>query len=144
MTNIEETDITEIMNNTGLRTPHILIVDDENLIRWSLKNMLQKIGFDITVADSGDAAMEKLCELRFDLVITDMKLPRADGFQVAAAVRKYSPDAPIIMISAFGDSRSREKAREFKIDYFMDKPFDFTEFIGFVKTILESGGRNDG
>ena len=121
---------------TKTHVPKILIVDDEALVCWSIEKTLRKAGYETISADSGEKAIEKLRSSSFDLIITDMKLPNADGFDVAATAKRLLPLTPVIMISAFGDEAAHEKASTMKIDCFVDKPFDLSEIASIVRWIL--------
>lgn len=116
--------------------PHILTVDDEPLVRWTLETMLVKLGFRVTTANSAEEAIIRLQSTHFDLVITDMILPRADGFEVATKAKHQTPRPPVIMISAFGDQTARDRARKASIDYFVDKPFNVSELANLVAGLV--------
>ncbi len=122
--------------NPTERQPHVLVVDDESLVCWALEKALNKIGCQISTVPTGEAAIEAMSASRFDLVITDMKLPHLDGFAVASEAKRRLPDTPVMMISAFGDSASRQKAEATSIEYFIDKPFDLAAMTSLVASIL--------
>ena len=134
-------DDTKNILNTLVGIPSILIVDDEPLVCWTLETSLRKAGYDVTTADSGETAIEKIKSTHFDLIITDMKLPQADGFEVIRLAKQILPDIRIIMISAYGDQSVKLKASENSIDYFVDKPFNLTEFSLLVKQIIKKQKR---
>ena len=117
--------------------PSLLIVDDEPLMCWSLEHAFKKTGFQVVCVDSGNRAIEQLLFSHIDILITDIKLPNEDGFQVAAAARRISPEIPVILISAFGDTQTRAKATSAGIKYFFDKPFDLNRIILTVQEILK-------
>lgn len=120
----------------GKRMAQVLVVDDEPLVCWSLERVLTKAGFRVIKAESGEKAIENLRSQPVDVVITDMKLPHLDGFAVALEAKRRLPDTPVIMISAFGDSASRQKAKDMSIEYFIDKPFDLAAMTSLVASIL--------
>jgi len=134
-------DDTKNILTTLVGIPSILIVDDEPLVCWTLETFLKKAGYNVTTADSGETAIEKIKSTHFDLIITDMKLPQADGFEVIRLAKQVSPDIGIIMISAYGDQSVKLKADENSIDYFVDKPFNLTEFNLLVKQIIKKHKR---
>ena len=123
-------------NGTSLQSPRVLIVEDEILVSWSLGEALKKAGFEVTVVECGEKAIEKLYSTRFDLAITDLKLPHIDGFEVAAAVKAFSPDVPIIMISTLDDQTSHEMAVKTHIDSFIEKPFDLNEIVSLAGHLI--------
>jgi CheY-like chemotaxis protein len=116
--------------------PHILIIDDEPLVCWSLENSLSKKGYRLTTINTGEQAIQLLSSGRFDLVITDLELPSVDGFEVAMAVKRYLPNVPIIMISASSDPNCRERAKELSIEYYIDKPFNLDEISDLIFKLL--------
>ncbi|MCL4510512.1 MAG: response regulator [Bacteroidetes bacterium] len=115
---------------------NILIVDDEPLICWSLENSLRKAGYRASSVRSAEQAFDKLNSSKFDLVITDMKLPQHDGFEIATASKQLFPKSVVMMITAYGDELSRRRATESGIDYFVDKPFNLSELVVLVNEIL--------
>lgn len=117
--------------------PRVLIVEDEVLVGWSLANAFRKIGMEVLIVESGEKAIEHLAATRFDLVITDFKLPHIDGFDVAAAVKSSSPGTPVIMMSALEVPTSGGKAAG-SIDSFVEKPFDLKEMTAIAGSLLSS------
>lgn len=116
--------------------PQILVVDDEPLVCWSLEKTLNRAGCRVTSLSCGEKAIELLRTGHFDLVITDLKLPKMDGFHVAEAARAIFPDIPVILISAFGDPSAREHSERLKVNYFFDKPFDLQEITNIVLRLV--------
>lgn len=110
----------------------ILVVDDEILLCWSLKKKLEKLGFAVATADSGEKAVEILKKQKFDALITDLRLPGIDGFSLAKSAINLSPDIKMFMISAFGDEEAKRRSETNNIKRFFDKPFDLDEFSKLV------------
>src|SRR3989338_9564253 len=81
---------------------HILIVDDEPLIRKSLYEILKIEGFRAHMAQSAEEAMDITEKVPCDVVITDMKLPKMSGLELLSHVKKNSPDTEVIVITGFG------------------------------------------
>lgn len=113
----------------------ILIADDEPLLSWSLKNCLVKAGFKVTTAESGELAIDFLKSGDFRIVITDMRLPQMDGFEVAMAARKTSGLVGVIMITAYGDDVSPSKLNNAGIDCLVAKPFGLNELVELVQRL---------
>jgi DNA-binding response OmpR family regulator len=80
----------------------ILLVDDEASIRLTLGAMLKRAGYDVTSAESGTEAVERLERQAFDLLLVDLKMPGMDGMQVVAAARQRQPDLAIIVLTGHG------------------------------------------
>ena len=115
---------------------HVLIVDDEIDIRESLEFVLKKAKYLVTTADSGSAAVAAAKASRFDLVVTDLRMPGMDGAETISAIRAFAPEIPILVATGYA---SEEAAADFMRrgarDY-IRKPFDLEEFLAVVKRIL--------
>ncbi len=115
----------------------ILVVDDERSMREVLLSMLKKEGYDMTVADGGQAAIEAVRREAFDAVITDVRMPKVDGLQVLRAIKDLSPTTVVIMITAFGSSESAVEAMKLGAYDYITKPFKYDEVLLNVKRALE-------
>src|ERR1035437_10927969 len=82
----------------------ILLVDDNKLGLSARKCVLEELGHRIATAANGVDALELFASAKFDLVVTDYKMPRMDGLELIAGLRKTSPELPVILISGFVDS----------------------------------------
>jgi CheY-like chemotaxis protein len=83
---------------------NILLVDDNKLGLSARKCVLEELGHSIWTAANGVDAMEQFAARKFDLVVTDYKMPRMDGLELIAGLRKTQPDLPVILISGFVDA----------------------------------------
>jgi two-component system response regulator PilR (NtrC family) len=115
----------------------ILIVEDEKSMREVLKILLEEEGYETTSAVDGMAAVEMIEQEIYDLVITDMKMPRADGFVVIRKVREISPSTAVIMITAFGTMESTIEAMKLGAYDFIHKPFKIDEIRLIVSKAFE-------
>jgi DNA-binding NtrC family response regulator len=113
---------------------NILIVEDERLVSWSLTKALERVGYCVSVAETEERAQEHLAARRFDLVITDVKLPAANGYQIAAGL---DPAIPVIIISA--DPEPVWDGNNPHIHTFVEKPFVLDEVTALVETLLPQG-----
>jgi DNA-binding NtrC family response regulator len=103
---------------------HLLIVDDELLIRDLLYDFFQECEYDISVADNGQSALDLLEESHFDTVIIDLKMPDMDGIELADRIRAQDEDLPLIFMTGFPSMESAiEALRRHAQDYFI-KPFN--------------------
>jgi DNA-binding NtrC family response regulator len=122
------------MNTPNQQTAaRVLIVEDEKLVVWSLSETLKRAGFSVTAVQTGESAIEKLLAGKFDLVITDMNLPRVNGFEVASIAKNSQPSIPVIMITAAEMHPADELRNGGCVDFFVEKPFDLKE----VTTLVE-------
>ena len=84
-----------------MHQPSILVVDDELLIRDLLYDFFSGQGWQISVAESGEKALQLLKDRPVDLVLTDIKMPELDGLQLAAQLRETRPDLPVVVMTGY-------------------------------------------
>ncbi len=115
----------------------ILIVDDEKRMRHIIQLMLEREGFKTEQAENGKKALDMLKHKRFDMVITDLKMPEMDGLSLLEEVGKINPDFPIVVITAYGTIENAVEAmQKGAIDY-ITKPFEEEKIIITVKRCLK-------
>jgi two-component system response regulator HydG len=102
---------------------HIMIVDDERIIRESFFHWFQKSGHKVTTAASGNEALKKLAETPFDLLFVDIKMPGMDGIELLAAVKETYPETMVIIITAYGSIESAVQAMKIGATDYLLKPF---------------------
>ena len=102
----------------------VLVVDDEEGAREGLRKLLKLDGYDVTLAEDGVAAMEKVAERPPDVVVTDLKMPRMDGFGLMAKLKELYPEMPVIVVTAFGDVTSAVNAMRKGAEHYLVKPVD--------------------
>jgi len=115
----------------------ILVVDDEGLSRWSLKEGLSAAGYDVLEADTGKRALDRLRD-GVDLVLLDYRLPDIDGLEVAEEIRRAHLSCPVIMMTAHGSPELRRQAGDRNILQVVDKPFDLNEMVDLVSRTLKA------
>ena len=113
----------------------ILIVDDEEIIRDFLSEVLEE--YHISLACDGDEAINKLKDTKFDLVITDLRMPKVPGEEVVRAARELSPDTKVIVISGYSSLYTVSQSVNHGACAFLSKPFSIKELIQTVTTALE-------
>jgi len=114
----------------------ILIVDDEEVMREFLSDVLED--FSIDKACDGDEAISKLKEKKYDLIITDMKMPRVSGEEVVKFAREASPDSKIIVISGYSSLCSVGNTMALGVNAFLSKPFTIKQ----IRTEVEKSLSN--
>jgi signal transduction histidine kinase len=113
----------------------ILVVDDEEDLRYVLARQLQMGGFQVETATDGEAAIQKLREREYPVIITDMKMPRQDGLSVISAARELHPDTEIIVLTGHGTLENALQAfKAGNIFEYLLKPLDD---IAVLNTIVE-------
>ena len=101
----------------------ILIVDDESTMRSLLEKILAREGYQVYTASNGVEALEHLSERKFDIVISDMKMPKMGGFELLKRIKKEYPGAGVIIMTAYGDTYSVKDALLLGADEYITKPF---------------------
>lgn len=115
----------------------ILIAEDEKSMREVLKILLEEEGYETASAVDGMVAAEMIQQDIYDIVITDLKMPRADGFEVLRKVKEISPSTIVIMITAFGTTESTIEAMKLGAYDFIHKPFKIDEIRLVVNKAFE-------
>jgi two-component system response regulator PilR (NtrC family) len=105
----------------------ILIVEDEKSMREVLRILLEGEGHEVAAASDGLEGIACIEKDIFDLVITDMKMPKADGFEVLKRIKEISPDTIVVMITAFGNIESAIKAMKLGAYDYINKPFNIED-----------------
>jgi DNA-binding NtrC family response regulator len=103
-------------------SPSILIVDDEKITAFYLKDLLAAAGHDVHLAQNGEEALEQLARRRFDLIITDLVMPGIDGFALVKRVKQGHPDLPVFILTAHGSYDVARKAQAIGADDYLLKP----------------------
>src|SRR5689334_8121086 len=116
----------------GLR---ILLVDDEPLMRLSMVDALETIGHDVVAAASGTEGINAIRQRPFDLVITDLRLPGADGLTVLTATKEQVPHTEVIMITAHGSVETAVGAMKLGAFDYITKPFQMDELLLIVERV---------
>jgi two-component system response regulator PilR (NtrC family) len=115
----------------------VLVVDDERSMRELLALMLRKEGYDVVVADGGEAAVAALQGGNFDLVITDLRMRRVDGLGVLRAAKEHSPDTVVLVITAFASTETAVEAMKLGAYDYITKPFKLEEIRLTIAKALE-------
>lgn len=115
----------------------ILIVEDEKSMREVLKILLEGEGYEVMTASDGLEGIAHLDKDIFDLVVTDVKMPKVDGFEVLKRIKEISPDTIVIMITAFGTKESGIEAMKLGAYDYISKPFNIDEIRLIVKKAIE-------
>jgi DNA-binding NtrC family response regulator len=115
----------------------VLIVDDEELIRWSLRERLRSEGYDTLEAATGGAALEQFRE-GVDLVLLDYRLPDTDGLAVLRELKKVDPDVLVILLTSFVSVETAVEAMKLGAFHFANKPFNLDEVAATVGRALET------
>src|SRR4051812_8778375 len=115
----------------------ILVVDDEQLIRWSLAQRLKSDGYQVVEASTGGDALERVRE-GVDLVLLDYKLPDIDGVSVLRAIKEHDADILVILLTAYATVETAVEAMKIGAYHFANKPFDLDDVSRLVEKALET------
>jgi two-component system, NtrC family, response regulator PilR len=115
----------------------LLVVDDERSMRELLTVMLRRDGYDVTLAEGGPAALDVLAQAAFDLVVTDLRMPRVDGLGVLRAVKERAPRTIVIVITAFASTETAVEAMKLGAYDYITKPFKLDEIRVTIGNALE-------
>ncbi|NMM46295.1 response regulator [Rhodospirillaceae bacterium KN72] len=120
----------------------ILLVEDEDAVRLFSARALRSKGYEVTEARTGEVALEILATASFDLLITDMVMPKVDGATLIREARESRPDLPVICISGYTRESVAKEVAELPAVSFLSKPFSLKQLTRRVRASLEATTRN--
>jgi two-component system response regulator AtoC len=120
-----------------MNQPRILIVDDEENLRFTLSELMTKEGYLVATAVDGFNALEIIKQNPFDVILLDIKMPKIDGLQTLIEIKKIDPDAVVIMMTAFETKPIGYQAIDIGAYDFFPKPFDINEMRVTVRRAIE-------
>ena len=115
----------------------ILVVDDQEMMRDSLAGTLVREGHEVTACADGPAAIAKLSSAKFDLLISDLKMPRMTGTELLAESRRIRPEMPVVLMTAFATVNTAVEAMKLGAYDYIQKPFDGQEIKLLIDRTLE-------
>ncbi|MBK6875560.1 MAG: sigma-54-dependent Fis family transcriptional regulator [Ignavibacteria bacterium] len=115
----------------------ILIVDDNEILRFTLTELLEESGFECTAFEEGTSALKEIKEHHYGMVILDMRLPGMNGLDVLKKIKESDPSLPVIILTAFGDIKTAVECMKQGAHDFITKPFDNDAIILTIKKSLE-------
>ncbi len=119
-----------------MKTKPVLIVDDEPSMRMALSESLESCGYKVKTAESGADALAKFQEGKFEVVITDMRMPGMSGMEVLRGIRKVSSKTPVVVITAYGTVNTAVEAMKEGAADFIMKPFSVDHLESIVKKVV--------
>ncbi|MHA1623271.1 MAG: response regulator [Candidatus Heimdallarchaeaceae archaeon] len=126
-----------MLQETGVNGKYtILVVDDSKMIRSIHKDMLTEGGYNVVTAENGYEALEMFHKEKFDLVLTDLNMPKMDGYLLTQELRKLNQDVPIIIATTESQSHDIDKGVEVGADIFMVKPLKEDELIEKINLLI--------
>lgn len=122
----------------------ILIVEDDQRVAELIKRGLEEQGFVTTLAYDGSSGKKLSSQDHFDLVITDIILPKMDGLDLCKYIRQTNPDLPIIMLTALGTTDDKVEGFDAGADDYLVKPFEMRELLVRIRALLKRNKKNSG
>jgi len=119
---------------------NILVVDDDKGIREILEIVLTQEGYEVTSIEDGIKALAKCRRQKYDLIITDLKMPKMDGIEFLKAVKEISPESLVILITAFASGETAVKAMQEGAYDYLEKDFDIEDLKSIIQNALEKKG----
>ena len=118
--------------------PSILVIDDKESMRQMLAKTLESEGFEVDTARDGERGLDKAKEKRFDLILTDLKLPKMDGLEVLSSIKDLDPEVAVIVMTAYGTIETAVQAIKQGAFDFLTKPFDVDHLHVLIQRALEN------
>jgi CheY-like chemotaxis protein/anti-sigma regulatory factor (Ser/Thr protein kinase) len=113
----------------------ILVVDDEIDVRGTLSEMIESLGYEVTAAENGARALDRVKTEKIDLIITDLSMPEKSGLELIVDAKRMSPNIPIAVISAYGNVENTTYALTRGAFSFIAKPFKMSQ----IKDVIRKG-----
>jgi DNA-binding NtrC family response regulator len=124
-------------------SPRILVVDDEDLVRYSIRQKLENENFTVVEAADGEEATKLFADCSLDMILLDYKLPDTDGLQILRKIRDDGEDIPVIMVTALGSAKDVVQAMKLGANNYIVKPFDMDELVIVVQNTLREANLAD-
>lgn len=119
-----------------MKNMKILVVDDEELICWSLKRTFERhAGHSVCCVYTGNEAIQKIMENQYDVVITDLKLPDVHGTELVRKIKELGIDIPVIVISSYLSENMLDNAMKQGVVRCINKPFQIEDILNDVEHI---------
>lgn len=133
----DEADTTAVVPKDSLNGKRILLVEDNAVNVFVAKSFLSKWGCDYEVAENGKVAVEKVSEVKYDLILMDLQMPVMDGYEATKEIRKFNTETPIIALTASALLDSKEVSKLIGMNDHVTKPFKpdelYTKLVKFTR-----------
>lgn len=117
---------------------NILVVDDEEHIREIISEFLQAFGYNVITAENGEEALKACSKTSFDLVITDIRMPKMNGLKLLKALKSHLPDLPVILMTGYQPTKAQEETMTTKADNYLMKPFSLNTLRQSILKVLKT------
>jgi PAS domain S-box-containing protein len=113
----------------------VLVIDDEDVVREVLADLLEEQGHRVTQVESGKAGIDALGSSSFDVVFTDLSMPEMDGWAVAREIRERHPNVRVVMVTGYGTSVAQHTEQLHLVDGVLGKPFEYDDISGILRRL---------
>ncbi|HOI83337.1 MAG TPA: response regulator [Campylobacterales bacterium] len=120
----------------------VLFVEDEESIRGMIGGYLQRLFKDLHYASNGEEGLEKFLEVKPDIVITDIEMPKMDGLLMCSKIKQINQNTHIIFTTAFSEPEQIEAANKLGAAAYLVKPIDYDELTSIIAGLLEKSSAN--
>lgn len=125
------------MSDSTSDGPSLLIVEDDSELSTSLLLYLESEGYEVTLAEEGETALEEATRLPgYDLIVLDAKLPDLNGFEVLRQAREDAVRTPVLMLTGLGDHEHKMRGFQVGADDYLTKPFETEELVARIDVLL--------
>ncbi len=114
----------------------ILIVDDEEIMRSFLLDVFMEEGYNLDVAADGEEALDKISKNRYQLIITDIRMPKVDGTEVLKKAKEIDPQVDVIVITGYASQLARQECQRLGAAYYIAKPFQINQIRALVSRLV--------
>lgn len=133
--------MTKIYNNKknlGHKNPKILVIDDDKLIRWSLKEILSQEGYDVDTIDSAGEAINLAKDIPYHLIIADLEIQDENGIEMLKIIKEFRPEVMAIILSAHPKQKIQPEFGDLNVFATIEKPFKSDQLLSIAKEALDS------
>jgi len=116
---------------------NVLVVEDDPRMRPLIAGLLKREGYSVSLSEDGTAALAQLDEKAFDLVLTDLRIPRGDGLEILTRSREVDPNTPVIVMTGYASVSSAVQAMKAGAYDYLQKPFEPDQLLLIVKRAVE-------
>src|SRR3989337_373769 len=114
----------------------VLLIEDEKIMRVTLEDALKGAGYEVMSFETGDSALQAMKSNSFDVAVTDVRLPDADGFDIVREITR-TKDAPVVVMTAYGTIKDAVEAMKLCAFDYITKPFALDAFLLLIERALE-------
>jgi DNA-binding response OmpR family regulator len=119
-----------------LPTKHIIIADDEELLCVTIAGFLRDEGYQVTVVHDGEDVLPVIQKETVHLALLDLMMPRMNGLETLAEIKKQSPSTKVIMLTGYGNEDNIQMSKRLGADGFVNKPFGVETLLRHIKNLL--------